>query len=201
VTAPRPLTCSHCGSSLPSGAPGIALLARCPGCGAESLVTLFAAFNRSAAPGQAPQRIIEEGKAACFFHPEKLATVPCDGCGRFLCALCDIELHGKHMCPACLEAGQQKGRLPALERRRMRYDQIVWSMVIVPLLPPLFFFVPWVTAPCALGLGLWKWNAPPSLIANTRLRLVLGMALAVLELVGIALFWKLAVWGTLVTSK
>ena len=173
------------------GEPGLPILNPCPNCGVETQVTVFPALHHSAAPGEVPQVILEEGKAACFYHPQKMAVVPCDACGRFLCALCDVELHGGHYCPACLEAGRQKGRLPSLERGRTRYDQIVWSMVIVPLVPPLFFFLPSVTAPLALGLALWKWRAPPSLVSNSRRRLAVGASLAVLELAGIAVLWKM----------
>ena len=31
-----------------------------------------------------------DGEASCYFHAHKRAAVPCDGCGRFLCSLCDL---------------------------------------------------------------------------------------------------------------
>jgi hypothetical protein len=42
---------------------------------------------------------------------------------------------------------------------------------------------------------VWKWNAPPSLVSNTRLFLILGAALAVLELAGGVIGWWLIVSG------
>jgi hypothetical protein len=192
---PGHLACSRCGGVLAAGEPGVATLTQCPNCGAEAQVTVFPALRRAAALGQAPQLILEDGKAACFYHPQKLAVVPCDACGRFLCALCDVELHGGHFCPACLEAGRQKGRLPTLEPGRTRYDQIARSMVLVSLVPPLCLFLPWVTAPLTVGLVLWKWRAPPSLVSNSRRRMAVSAALAVLEFAGVALFWKMAVWS------
>jgi hypothetical protein len=160
---------------------------RCPGCGAELEVTSFPSLRRGAAAGKIPQLVLEAGEAACFYHAEKRAAVPCDVCGRFLCALCDVELHGKHFCPACLESGREKPGTVPLERGRTRYDQIVWSLLILPL--PFCMLVAPVTATGALVLSLWKWRAQLSLVANTRLRLTFAIVLAVIELAATGLLW------------
>lgn len=130
---------------------------------------------------------MEEGESACFYHPEKRAVVPCDQCGRFLCALCNIELDGRHYCPACLETARDKGKIQALERSRTRYDQIVWSLLILPL--PLCGVAAPFTASFAVGFALWHWRSPPSLVANTRLRLSLAVMVGLLELAAAATFW------------
>jgi hypothetical protein len=130
---------------------------------------------------------MEEGESACFYHAEKRAVVPCDQCGRFLCSLCNIELDGKHFCPACLETARNKGNIRVLERGRTRYDQIVWSLLIVPL--PLCTMAAPITASVALALALWHWRSAPSLVANTRLRLVLALVLGVMELGAAIWFW------------
>jgi len=187
MTRSRPLACSRCGAALPELASGTSTLLQCSGCGAELALTVFPALNRAAAAGPAPQLVLEAGEAACFYHAEKRAVVPCETCGRFLCALCDVQLHGKHYCPACLESGRNKpGSIP-LERGRTRYDQIVWSLLILPV--PLCMLVAPVTAAAAFVLSLWKWRAPPSLVANTRLRFILGMVMALIELGASALIW------------
>ena len=85
------------------------------------------------------------------------------------------------------ESGRNKpGSIP-LERGRTRYDQIVWSLLILPV--PLCMLVAPVTAAAAFVLSLWKWRAPPSLVANTRLRFILGMVMALIELGASALIW------------
>src|SRR5262245_48811130 len=78
----------------------------CPSCRAPVDVVIFPAFFRKIGPAQNAEAVLVEGESSCFYHPEKKASVPCAGCGRFLCALCDCELHGQHYCPACLETGR-----------------------------------------------------------------------------------------------
>jgi hypothetical protein len=134
-----------------------------------------------------------EGESGCFYHPQKRAVVPCDLCGRFLCAVCDLEFGGQHMCPQCLDSGAKRGRLQSLERQRTRWDQIVVSTLFVPLIF-CWVFLP-LTCLAALVMIVWKWNAPPSLVSNTRLFLILGAALAVLELAGGVIGWWLIVSG------
>src|SRR5580765_4769226 len=81
----------------------------CPYCDAPLQVEIFPAFFRPIAAGANAEALMLEGEASCFYHPQKKAVRPCDGCGRFLCALCDCELQGEHFCPACLEGGGKKG--------------------------------------------------------------------------------------------
>jgi hypothetical protein len=131
--------------------------------------------------------VISEGEAACFYHPDKRATVPCEACGRFLCALCDVEVGGKHFCPGCLGAGGKTAKPAMLERARTRYDQVMWSLLLVPVL--MCFLPAPITSTAALGLAIWKWRAPTSLIINTRRRLALGMVLAVIEMVAGTWIW------------
>ncbi len=151
-------------------------------------IAVFPAFSWTTAAGTRPQLALEEGESTCFYHPDKRAVVPCDTCGRFLCALCDIELHGKHLCPACIAPGKAESGIGYLERGRPRYDQMVWSMLILPL--PFCGMAAPLTATAALVLAIWKWGAPGSLVARTRLRLGVGMATAVVELAFSAWLWS-----------
>ena len=45
-------------------------------------------------------------QATCFFHPDKAFQACCQRCGRFVCALCDLQLGAEHVCPSCFERGQ-----------------------------------------------------------------------------------------------
>jgi hypothetical protein len=172
---------------LPESGPELGALTRCPSCGVELAAVVFPAMTRAADSAATAQLVLEESEAACFYHADKRAVIPCSACGRFLCSLCDVELHGSHFCPGCLETGTRKGRLPALERSRTRYDRVVWSLLLVPL--PLCLLAAPVTAVAAMVLVFWKWRAPPSLVVNTRLRLALGGVLAVLELAAVSALW------------
>ena len=122
-----------------------------------------------------------EGESSCFYHPQKKAVVPCQGCGRFLCALCDCELQGEHFCPACLEVGRQKGRIKRLENQRTLYDAIALSVAILPMLI-IYFTI--ITAPIALFIALRYWNAPRSIVRRTKIRLILAISIATLQILG-----------------
>src|SRR5271167_2935315 len=101
------LTCVKCNAPLVSlDNPGTASvpfntggLAPCPACGAGTMIEVYPAMFHLVSSGGAGEKIVSSEEAACFYHPHKRAFVPCDNCGRFLCALCDVELHGQHLCP------------------------------------------------------------------------------------------------------
>jgi hypothetical protein len=156
-------------------------LAPCPACGVPVQVEIFPALFRPTARGRGGEALMVEGESSCFYHPQKKAVVPCQGCGRFLCALCDCELHGEHFCPACLEVGRQKGRITRLENQRTLYDGIALSLAILPL---LIFYFTIITAPMALFIAIRYWNAPRSIVHGTRIKLVLAIILATLQIVG-----------------
>ena len=67
---------------------------------------------------------MESDQASCFYHPNKKASVPCDNCGRFLCALCDVDFGGRRLCPACIEAGSGTESETTLDTRRILYDKL-----------------------------------------------------------------------------
>lgn len=161
---------------------------RCPRCQARLSLAVFPALGEGLAQGTEAAPILNAGEAACFYHAAKRAAVPCDACGRFLCSLCDVELNGHHYCPPCLEAGGRKGTIRELERSRPRRDNLALALVVYPLIPPLWFIMP-LTAPGAIITALWFWKAPPSLMDNSRARLVTALVLGVAELIGGVALW------------
>lgn len=141
----------------------------CPVCRSELTIQLFPAFTQppptvSTASGEA----VLDGEAACYFHPEKRADVPCDRCGRFLCALCDVPLGGKHLCPSCLDTS----KTPELVSDRFIWPRLAMLVGVVPFflyLIPCFWFFSFAalfTGPAAIFLALWKWNAPASIVSG-----------------------------------
>jgi hypothetical protein len=179
------LSCPQCRAPWPADPATLAGLEYCPQCDRRVRVEIFPAFTRPVATGSAGESIVVEGEAACFYHPQKRAAVPCGACGRFLCGLCDLELNGQHLCPACLEAGRQKGRLKGLDTRRTLYDSAALTLALVG--PLLCFWGAFLTAPAAIIMALYGWNKPSSLIPRTRIRSVLALILAGLELIGLAI--------------
>ena len=152
----------------------------CPVCGTKLQIEVFPALVRPVAQGTAAELQLEDEGTVCFFHPQKKAIVPCDGCGRFLCALCDCELNGEHLCPACLESGKKKGQVTALENKRTCYDSMALTLAIVGL---LILSISFITAPIALFIAIRHWNSPTSIVRRGKARLRWAVTLASLEII------------------
>src|SRR5687767_9158321 len=94
-------TCGKCRTPLPDEFINADELLPCPSCATGVRTHLFPAFFREAAKGTSGEAVGGESEAGCFYHAEKRASVVCGSCGRYLCALCDMELDGAHYCPSC----------------------------------------------------------------------------------------------------
>jgi hypothetical protein len=149
----------------------------CPYCDAPLRIEIFPAFFRPIAAGAQAEELMVEGEASCFYHPLKKAVRPCDGCGRFLCALCDCELHGDHFCPACVESGGKKGRIKSLQNERLRHDRLALSLAIISF--PLL-----ITAPIAIFFAIRAFKAPVSLVVPSKTRSIVALVLATIALIG-----------------
>src|SRR5438874_6597524 len=128
------LLCPKCKTPLRENVVNRAELAPCLACATPLQVDIFPALFRPLQTGRSGEAVVVETESSCFYHPQKKAVVHCEGCGRFLCALCDCELHGQHYCPQCLETGKRKGKIKSLENERTRYDSIALGLAIAPLL-------------------------------------------------------------------
>ena len=175
------LSCPKCQTRLLHGVFNLPGLEPCPNCSTPLQIEVFPAFFRKITPGQSAQAVMLEGESSCFFHPLKKAVVPCAGCGRFLCALCDCEFAGEHFCPACLETGKSKGKIRALDNSRTRYDNIALGLSLLPL---LIFYFTIVTAPMTLFVAIRYWKAPRSLVRRTRVRFIIAMVIALAQIIG-----------------
>jgi hypothetical protein len=175
------LSCPKCKTALPEALFNQPDLAPCPACTAPVQAEVFPAFFRPAARGREGEAVMIEGESSCFYHPQKKAVLPCEGCGRFLCALCDCELHGQHFCPMCLETGKKKGKIKNLQNERTLYDSIALSLAVLPML--IFYFTV-VTAPMALVIAIRYWNTPLSLVRRSRIRYVLAIFISSLQIAG-----------------
>jgi hypothetical protein len=167
--------------------------APCPACGATLRFCIFPAVNRPRAVGRSGETIMVEGESSCFYHPQKKAVLPCDGCGRFVCALCDCPLNGQHYCPTCLEAGRSKGKIKSLDNQRTLYDHLALALALYPLLTIFGIYFTLITGPAALYIAIRYWKAPPSLVHHNRIRFVFALILASLQIGGwLTLFIVLA---------
>ncbi|MDH3973146.1 MAG: hypothetical protein OEV42_02595 [Deltaproteobacteria bacterium] len=158
----------------------------CPNCGVSMRAMVFPALFAQKGEIDREDHILAENEAGCFYHPGKKAIVPCAECGRFLCALCDVELGGKHVCPTCIDSGKKKGKLKTLENHRTLYDDIALSLSIMPL---LFFWVTLITAPVSLFFSIRYWKAPSSIIPRTKIKFIFAFILSSLQIMGWTLFF------------
>jgi hypothetical protein len=158
--------------------------APCPACGVPLQVEVFPALFRETETGRSGEAILVEGESGCFYHPQKKAVLPCDGCGRFLCALCDCPLDGRHYCPACLETGKTKGKIQNLENERTLYDNIALSLTVIPMLISCLVYFTIITAPMALFVAIRYWKAPQSILRRTKIRFIAAIVISLLQIAG-----------------
>ncbi len=128
----------------------------CPYCQKQLQIQLWPAIRRytSAAAAMPDQ-------ATCFFHPDKAFQACCKRCGRFVCALCDLQLGAAHVCPTCFERGRadsgHDGGKAEWRHRDVLYDSIsvtlgwswiiVWPVFVVALPTAIFLHVKYRKAP------------------------------------------------------
>jgi len=171
--------CSNCQALLSPGLFNLGELTPCPSCQALLDVEVFPAIL--VAPAAAlPEPILVEGESSCFYHPGKKASIVCEGCGRFLCALCDLDLNGRHVCPVCLDAGQKKAKFKDLENSRMLWDRLAVQLALLPLVlmwPATIF-----TGPVTLYLVLRYRKAPCSITGKSTFDFIVAGILAVLQI-------------------
>ena len=185
------LLCHHCRSAVPEVLFNTGTPVACPRCETSLLVRVFPAYFRPQVTGVAAEAVGSAEDASCFYHPRKKAVVPCADCGRFLCALCDLEIDGRHVCPACASGGGAgRGQLLGkLDGPRALHDNMALSVATLPVLLGPFAII---TAPIALFLVVRYWNEPKQHpLTRTRLRLVLaGLFASATLIVWAALFYN-----------
>jgi hypothetical protein len=176
------VACPQCGAALPNDVITATVPLPCTHCGAEVQVEAFPALVKGWTQSvQSGEPLREASQASCFYHPDKLAVVPCSSCGRFLCSLCDIQLASERFCPACIEQGRQKGRMDRLVTQRTLHDRVALSLAVIPL---LFFWITLVTAPTAIYLAMRYWNSPCSILPRTKVRFVFAILIGAFQIVG-----------------
>ena len=171
--------CPACRRPLPGWACNTPELTACPSCQRLLLIEIFPALFQPVSVARPGETILEEGVSSCFYHEQKRAVIACDGCGRFLCSLCDVELNNHHLCPNCLQTCQAKGKLVTLENQRILWDSAALALCLLPLLIWPFTLL---TAPVALSCAIYSFFRPSSLVPRTRLRAWVAIVLSLAQI-------------------
>lgn len=183
----REIQCAACHTALPpqdwnSFAPVL-----CPGCSAPIQALVFPAYARTLASPM-PEVKTAEGEAGCYYHDTNRATVSCEECGRFLCAVCDLDTGARHLCPNCLNQHLASGRSLEFVQRRTLYDSIALTLALVPNLVFIFLSFTFLTAPIVVGFSIWSWKKPSSITPRTKSRYIVALLVSAVNLLFVAGF-------------
>ena len=185
------VTCTKCDARLNTAVLNTHKVSICPACAVRMRADVYPAAFRPLPTGSAGDRILADKEAGCFYHSSKKAIIACSTCGRFLCALCDVEFNELHLCPQCFEKGRTKQKIVHLENKRTCYDSIALYVATIPLLFSwMFLFFPTLlTAPMVIYICIRYWKAPTSIVGRSRARFIVALGIASLQIVGWALFF------------
>jgi len=171
--------CSKCRAELPLHDFNRGGFSACPVCNATIRVEAFPALFRPPVKANAGELVMVPGESACFYHENKKAAAVCEACGRFLCGLCDCFMHGKHLCPSCLETGKQKRTIEQLDNVRPLYGYTAMLCAVIPT---------FLTGLIAIYLSLRHRKSPGSLVGrHHRWQMPVALVLGFLQVVGLPL--------------
>ena len=86
------VSCTRCLHPLPVWVIKAGDSAMCPTCNADLMVRVFPALIASRPVLNPADLTAEADEASCFYHTTKRASSACVECGRFICALCAVEM-------------------------------------------------------------------------------------------------------------
>ncbi len=182
--------CPRCNAALAAAdISGAEQVVTCANCRRKSWLTAFPALVADSVRTPPPPLEHDspgEGEAACFYSPTRRATKECGHCGVLISETWAAAWGSKTVCLKCLEHLRADTKNVQFQTKRILWDNIVLTLAIVPC-TIIFWWSVFVTAPAALFLGIWHWNSPRSIVPNSRLRLILGLLLASLQIVGMGL--------------
>ncbi len=153
----------------------------CRACQREVSAHLFPKAFRPATPP--PIKAPIAGDAVCYYDPTQKATCLCSQCGVLASDAWSANWGSQRICLRCLEKLRQDGRDSRFETTRVMWDNIclLFSLAVCSPMP----YIGAITGPVALVLGLRAWNKPRSMVPRSRWRLVLGLGLASLQVIGL----------------
>ncbi|MFT3831451.1 MAG: hypothetical protein QM691_17275 [Opitutaceae bacterium] len=175
---PLASNCPSCHRALPRDSWLNERQVHCRHCDSDIEFVSFPALHANRSVARSETATLGED-ATCFFHATNRAAAVCSGCGRLLCAVCAVDFAGQCLCPACI-ANRPTSR-PDNVPSRVLWDSFSLMLATLPLIMwPLTV----LTAPTSIGLAIYGWNKPCSLVRGSRGRLVLAIVLGLAQVVG-----------------
>ena len=186
ASSPQVVSCPNCEGEIPQAETNIDWQT-CPYCEKRLLVRSWPILrqNHNALAAFADQ-------ATCFFHPDKAFQACCQRCGRFVCALCDLQLGAEHVCPTCFERGRgtlgTEASKAEWRSRDILYDSIAatagwgwilfWPTIVVALPATIFLHVKYRKAPRSYLIPRSGWRFWVAYLGLAWLPLILVLAFA-----------------------
>ncbi|WP_038163567.1 hypothetical protein [Verrucomicrobium sp. BvORR106] len=205
------LRCTSCGYAIPQEAFKGRESAPCPLCGRVSQAWVLPALAVGAGdslaasrPPSLPDDPPGPGDNVCFYNPERRATTSCSHCGVFISDAWAAQWGGETVCFKCLDNLRLKRQDSRFQSRRVLWDNIALMTALSPFLLciPLLLLGPvgvpfivlcamasLITAPTGLGLSIFAWGKPRSLVPRGRGRVVWAALLSLIQCaIWVALF-------------
>jgi len=148
--------------------------APCGGCGTVVTIQNFT-------PVLAAAELVP-GEGRCQSHPAKDAVDACERCGGYVCDVCATRTGERLLCPTCFDWLHEREELETTVARRMRWDLLTSSLLVMSFLCNLALPFALVTA-C---VTLWKRRKERYLSAGSSV-LVLTLVLAGVTLIAVAI--------------
>ena len=177
--------CSACDRALNLPQTVGAARVACTHCQTVTQAWIFPALYREKKSRQA-QHLLDEGHSSCMTHPTKQAVAVCDGCGKFLCSLCDIDWHSEHLCSTCIAHRKSDATKNDLRSEYVHYDRIVLVLAVASF---FLYFLGVILAPIALYIGWRYWNEPWRPVPYRKWGMIAYITLA---------FLMLLIWSTVI---
>lgn len=194
------IRCAACGYQIPVSVFASVKEAPCPLCRRVVRAVVLPAVARS---GVVPPALPEEppgpGETACFYNPNRRATKACGHCGVFISDAWAAKWGSETVCLKCLENLRTKRQDSRFQAKRTLWDNVALGAAVLPfllcvpflLLGPvglpfmvLCLMTSIVTAPTALGMSLYAWNKPRSLVPRGPWRVVSALLLSLAQCAG-----------------
>ena len=168
--------CEKCSARLAVN--GLDIFSRCPECRTTQKVVLFSALEKEPEKGVLAEAVVEDN-AACINHPDKAAAVLCDGCGAYICTLCEIAVEEQQLCPTCFN--NRLSDFSTINKKTVLHDAHALSLSFFAILVgPIAL----ILAPIAIGMILFYWNKVNTPYPRSKWRFIVAFIIALLLFIG-----------------